>query len=181
MSVMHMKRTQRLRRLTIVPRWPTTDTTRKQNVGEHSYNVAVICAWLFEHNERIYKNCQRDFLLMYALLHDEIEAITGDIAAPSKQSMVFDGHLSIGYEPDLLVKKVVKLADMCDAYLFILEEQRKGNELGPILEDVLQKLVEAWRDVFTGEEDESPFITFLEESFSMRANPGLEYREEGYR
>lgn len=179
MFIMHMKRTQRLRRLTVVPRWVIMDTIRNQNVAEHSYNVAVITAWLFEHNERIYNNCQRDMLLMYALLHDEMEAITGDIASPSKQSMAFSGSLESSYRPTDRVKKVVKLADMCDAFLFVEEELNKGNVMGELYTDVRIKLEQAWGDILEGDIDH--FISSLLQSFSMQANPALEYTEEGYR
>lgn len=134
-------------------RYHTWPTLRIQNVGEHSFNVAMLCAWLVGHEAPgIGAN-----LLMAALTHDMAEWKMGDLPAPVKRSMpdvitpfsagpnpstTFRAHWGAMEESLLsqhsldwahtltpLEARVLKLADAADGCLYCTRERAMGNKL----------------------------------------------------
>lgn len=117
------------RRLSIVPRWTVVQTIRKQNVAEHSFQVAQICRALLDMLD-VRQPAQLASVLERALDHDMEEAITGDIPSPCKDGQPVAGP----FEP---ADCLVKLADDLEALAFVYEEQRLGNTTLEFVEDRL--------------------------------------------
>ena len=143
-------RLRRLRRLADVPRWAVIPTIHKQSVAEHSFHVAHIALWLIDYYPRIPIS---DYIitdvLYYALIHDETEAITGDIPSPAGQrhipgkSSAFEKTSGQGATTaDDDVRDLLKVADLLEAFLFVKEEMALGNKmLDSILLSIRSRLI----------------------------------------
>lgn len=136
---MDIKRLARLRTLSDVPRWCVIRTIRRQNVAEHSFHVAAIALWL---NQFLQIGIEENYLLKEALFHDEWESITGDTPSNFKHVVkkaidyyeaAKKGHVNIKL-------RIIKLADIIEAMLFIEEEMRLGNKsLQPVFDELMVK------------------------------------------
>ena len=119
-------------RLSVVPRWTIVRTIQKQSVAEHCFNVAriaeeVAVRWF---NINPQSEIMRD-ILTYALHHDDDEAITGDIPSPAKYRLreeYLDASHSPWYHVSEDARRIVKLADLMEAYWFLMMERRLGNQ-----------------------------------------------------
>ena len=87
-------------------------------------------------------------VMHFAMIHDETEAITGDIPSPaggkpipgkSKEYEIAHNHGAV-YAPDA-IKQVLKIADLLEALLFIHEDMLLGNNgLEDISFDIRRRL-----------------------------------------
>lgn len=113
--------------LQYVQRWTTVGTTRESNVATHSFNVAAIAMAIYKeiHNKVGYT--ERD-VCYYAIIHDYLEAYSGDISTPVKEAMVESGFcpdkFDYGAPREILPesgmpKAIVKMADLIDNWNFI--------------------------------------------------------------
>jgi len=143
-------RLRRLRRLAAVPRWNGVYTLRQQNTAEHTFQVLVISGWLVEYHVGMeYEGMQRD-LLIYAMEHDEGEAVYGDHPSPSKAITgkvlkEFDKRKGYAVPPTEDIRNLVKCADCLDALMFCKEEVALGNQsLDYVYTDIAKKLDAAW-------------------------------------
>ena len=115
-------------------RFHTADTLTEQNVAEHSFGVAWICAV-------IYGEAVRKELLLAALAHDLAEHRVGDVSSVvktqhpdlrQKLELMETNHLvahELDFAPDLSdeEKKVLKMADMMEGMLFCIRERWLGS------------------------------------------------------
>ncbi len=110
-------------------RWHIVKTHQKQSIAEHSWMVAILSSELAQIlHPTVSTISRRGALLEYALYHDVDEIITGDIPSPFKKliSMNPDHQKNImgDYAHKLEVpeplKDIVKLADIAEAYKFIM-------------------------------------------------------------
>lgn len=121
------------KRLGIIPRWTIVHTIQKQSVAEHCFNVERIATriareWFeIDDYEGLY------IISQWALHHDDLEAVTGDIQSPVKP--LFDEAAAEALYPEVpihhpspLVKDIVKLADIMEWVVFALYEQQLGNK-----------------------------------------------------
>jgi hypothetical protein len=114
-------------RMSAVKRWHMIDTTRIQNLAEHTANVSLL-AWLIAHR------CPGMFfqpadVLTHAMVHDLGEAFLGDIPTHSKillgkelVNQAEKGLLSTSFKlPECSgeVKDLIKLCDLADGIRFI--------------------------------------------------------------
>ncbi|RED56572.1 5'-deoxynucleotidase [Cohnella lupini] len=144
-----------LYRLQNIERWSLMRSTTPENVAEHSYHVALIAHSLGSIAREIFKrDVNPDEAVTYALFHDATEVFTGDIPTPVKhhnpqilanfreiESLAADRllasvpeELKESYRPLLGRKpsnpeldKLVKAADLLDAYLKCITEMSAGN------------------------------------------------------
>lgn len=116
-----------LYRLGTTYRWQVVHLTKTQTVAEHSYFVTLLFMKFAE-------VCEVDAIdvlvgLEYALLHDADEAWSGDVPGPLKKFMAIDlpvdkmmgdwaSKINKGTLPSL-VKDLVKLADIVEAYKYL--------------------------------------------------------------
>jgi 5'-deoxynucleotidase len=129
--------------------------TTTENVAEHSFHVALIAHALGSIAREIFnRDINPDEAVTYALFHDATEVFTGDIPTPVKhhnprilanfreiEAMAADrllatvpAELQDSYRPLLSRKpanpeleKLLKAADLLDAYLKCISEMSAGN------------------------------------------------------
>lgn len=147
---MEVERMRRLRRLSSVPRWSGVPTLRPQMVDAHSFHVAPIALWLAESHARVGPKKRVDEILMTCLVHDEGEAVYGDVPSPSKRIVgpalkIFDEAKGYGGHPSEDIKVICKCADCLEALIFCEEEKAMGNtSLQYVWDDILNKLDTNW-------------------------------------
>jgi len=137
------------RRLSYVQRWAIVPKIRNQSVAEHSYYVALytkgMCDTMGLSSEETTE------ALSYALVHDMAEAFTGDIPSPLKRRLSdYDSaekaikHWMMDESPatSSLTKKLVKIADLLDAVVWLTEEEGMGNTRLTKLRREITKLLE---------------------------------------
>lgn len=140
-------------RMKYIDRWALMRNTERENIQEHSHQVAVLAHALAVIQNR-YFGGQLDpgQVAVAALYHDATEIITGDMPTPIKyfndtlrdsykevEAVAADRLLSMlpqelrgEYEPllkerDPEIRAVVKAADKLSAYLKCVEELKAGN------------------------------------------------------
>lgn len=159
----HSPALEAVMRLSAVKRWHMIDTTRTQNLAEHSANVAAL-AYAVAITAPGMAYGAAHFVAGFALFHDIDEVFIGDIPTHSKRWLDQDGLKRAAKEitpPELRqdgwpkqVIDLVKLCDLADGIRFIrihgvdmtathaqqgLEEQywRKIMNFAPVSEPVL--------------------------------------------
>ena len=72
-------------RLSNLKRWGIVEMSRTQSVAEHSYNVAMIAAYIVDRLPSEIKPAGlRENVINWSLIHDLPELVTGDIPTPIK-------------------------------------------------------------------------------------------------
>lgn len=121
-------------RLSTVKRWVILRTIQTQSVAEHCFNVERIAVRIAQKWFDIEDNDHLFHISQYALHHDDMEAITGDIPSPAKRYVtVAEKSIDTKIDPWYNratgeVKAIVKLADMMESYRFLVSELNMGNE-----------------------------------------------------
>ena len=145
-----------LGRMKYIDRWALMRNFRKENISEHSLEVAVIAhALCLIGNKRLGKSLDADRAAVIALFHDAPEIITGDMPTPVKY---YDSEIRKSYQriEDEAVRRLldrlpedlrdeyarclmpdteregalialVKAADKLSALIKCLEEESAGN------------------------------------------------------
>lgn len=182
------KRVRRLRRLSVVPRWAIIHTIQRQNVAEHSYHVAWIALWLLQflrsYSETVPSHrMMMEAIISYgALVHDEAEALSGDIATPYKIGRMGDEIKRYESEHKLGAcrlseehQALLKLADLLEAAVFIYEEGRLGNPTlnDEIMPEIRAKITKVWHELDTNDEAPADIQGELISAIG-RAIPGVE-------
>jgi len=143
-------------RMKYINRWGLMHSTKKENVSEHSLEVAVIAHALTTiQNKRLGKTSDPGRTVLYAIYHDAAEILTGDMPTPVKyfnpaikaayKEVELDAAKSLlkllpedfydDYEPALIPReedseiwKTIKAADKLSAYIKCIEEEKSGNK-----------------------------------------------------
>lgn len=128
-------------RMAVVERWSVLRTSRKQNIAEHSYMVAVIADRI---RERLFADVDAAAVFRHALYHDYDETMTGDpptymkkyiTEKPFAEEMskvegvpktVFYRDIELTDEEKRVVQ-IVKIADFMEALIFLQMEMSMGN------------------------------------------------------
>lgn len=121
-----------------VSRWHIVNAVREQSLAEHSFNVAIIA---MELAERLGFEQWSDRVAVVALLHDIDEVVEGDIPASAKPRKEWEPGK---WTPE----KIVKVADVMEAYVWITENGLGGNGMYAV--DFMSK---AYADVINGQND----------------------------
>ncbi len=143
-------------RMKYIDRWGLMRNINKENVSEHSLDVAVIAhALAVIQKKRLNMEVNPERTALYAIYHDVSEIFTGDMPTPVKyynsviKSAYKDVELSVNerllnmlpgdfkeeFEDVLVPKeeekeiwKTIKAADKMSAYIKCLEEEKSGNK-----------------------------------------------------
>lgn len=134
-------------------RYHTWPVLRRQNVGEHSFRVAMLCGWLAgQHAEGEKPVGIGANLLMAALTHDLAEHQMGDLPAPVKRGLpdvipsgdarpfreywdflenrlLAEVGLDWAHTLNEYEKRILKLADAACGALYCARERMMGNKL----------------------------------------------------
>lgn len=158
-----------LSKLRWIERWGMKRNAIRENVMEHSFEVAVVSHALGEiHNRDNSDKIDLGLLVLTALYHDASEVLTGDLPSPIKyhNDKIRDAYkevehaaeremlamlptsLQASYAPYLLsenvnttVKQLVKAADLIVAYTKCKAETVAGNpEFSKAMRDMEEKL-----------------------------------------
>lgn len=144
-----------LARMKLIHRWPLMRLVSKENISEHSLQVAFVAhALAVIKNKKYNGNVNPERIAIYGMYHDTSEVLTGDLPTPVKyfnpdiakeykkiESAAEQRLLSMlpeefreDFEPFLISeavnpedKAIVKQADTICAYLKCLEELSAGN------------------------------------------------------
>ncbi|GIO11000.1 5'-deoxynucleotidase [Cohnella xylanilytica] len=144
-----------LYRLQYIERWSLMRKTAGENVAEHSYHSALLAHLLASIARNVFgREVDPDKAAAYALFHDATEVFTGDIPTPVKhhnpellgnfrQIETLAAERLLSTVPDELrdvyrpllsreadspeLAKLVKAADVLDAYLKCVSEMSAGN------------------------------------------------------
>src|SRR4029079_14571381 len=85
-----------LARMKLIDRWSLMRCTQKENVQEHSLQVAVIShALALIKNKHFGGDLNAERVALYAICHDATEVLTGDLPTPVKY---FSGELRDAYK-----------------------------------------------------------------------------------
>ncbi len=142
-------------RMKLIDRWALMRNTTKENIAEHSHNVAVVAhALALIGNKKFGRNYDENRAAVLALYHDTTEVITGDMPTPVKyyndeinsaykdiEAVAGERLLSMlpdefreDYRPLFEPQKgdeelwaLVKAADKISALIKCVEENRMGN------------------------------------------------------
>ncbi|RYZ86001.1 MAG: 5'-deoxynucleotidase, partial [Proteobacteria bacterium] len=145
-----------LARMKLIDRWSLMRCTERENVQEHSLQVAVVAHALALIKNKFYGGTlQAEKVALYAIFHDATEVLTGDLPTPVKyynedirkaykdiESHSVEQLLKLlpeEFKPDyraLLqiddseseIAALVKSADSICAYIKCLEELAAGNK-----------------------------------------------------
>lgn len=121
-----------------VKRWGIVQVAREQTIAEHMYGVAVIAGHLATQMRwpGLDDPLRQLMLLRWALGHDLIEVLTGDLASPFKSQAKMLNRTFVEQVEDSMsmwcgnlrnkvrdteVEMIVKLADMIEALNFIVD------------------------------------------------------------
>ena len=154
-------------RMKNIYRWGLMRNTRKENLSEHSLEVAQIAHALgLINRKRFGGNADEKFIACAAMYHDTSEIITGDLPTPIKYynpeikssykqieataekellSMLpedFKGEFYTIYNPDEQTKRLVKAADKISALIKCDEELSMGNREFRIARETIKKSID---------------------------------------
>lgn len=141
-----------LSRMKNIYRWGLMRNTRRENLSEHSLEVALIAhALAIIKNRRLGGNVDANTVATAAMFHDTSEIITGDMPTPIKyynadiksaykniEAVAKDrlvgllpedlkqDYISL-YSPDEETEKIIKAADKISALIKCIEETLSGN------------------------------------------------------
>jgi len=154
-------------RMKNIYRWGLMRNTRKENLSEHSLEVAQIAhALAIINNKRLGGSVNPDFVAVAAMYHDTSEIITGDMPTPikyhndeikkaykqieagaterllEKLPEDFKDEFYKIYNFDGETKRLVKAADKISALIKCTEELNMGNREFAVAKASTQKLIE---------------------------------------
>ncbi|MBO5019800.1 MAG: 5'-deoxynucleotidase [Clostridia bacterium] len=153
-------------RMKNIYRWGLMRNTRRENLSEHSLEVAQIAHALAVINrKRLNGTANPQFVATVAMYHDTSEIITGDMPTPIKyyNSEIKAAYKQIEataekqlldmlpedfkeefndiYNPDELTHRLVKAADKLSALIKCIEELNMGNREFMVAEKTIRKAI----------------------------------------
>lgn len=174
-------------RMKNIYRWGLMRNTRKENLSEHSLEVAQIAhALAIINNKRLGGNVNPEFVAVAAMYHDTSEIITGDMPTPikyhneeikkaykqieagaterlmDKLPQDFKEDFKKIYNVDEQINRLIKAADKISALIKCIEELNMGNKEFAVAEKSTRSLIEQM-----GCPEADIFMSEFMESFSL--------------
>jgi 5'-deoxynucleotidase len=177
-------------RLKLIFRWPLMRNVNRENVQEHSHQVAVVAHSLALIKNHLFGgNINADRVATISLFHDASEVLTGDLPTPIKyfnaqiataykdieraaEQKLLDmvpEELKAAYAPlltqqdiDPQEKAIVKAADTLCAYIKTLEELHAGNHEFSVAKKRLEQNL-----INNGNEEVQYFMKHFVPSYSL--------------
>lgn len=153
-------------RMKNIHRWGLMRNTRRENLSEHSLEVAQIAhALALINRNRFGGNADPCFVAVAAMYHDSSEIITGDMPTPIKYyndeiksaykqiettaekqltemlPQDFKEDFKAIYNPDPLTRRLVKAADKLSALIKCTEELNMGNREFEVAKESISKAI----------------------------------------
>lgn len=180
-----------LARMKLIDRWSLMRCTQKENVQEHSLQVAITAhALALIKNKYFAGKMNPDRVALLAIFHDATEVLTGDLPTPVKY---FSPELRLAYsaiedhaadqlvrllpadlrreyksllsidESESEIRAIIKAADTLCAYIKCLEEEAAGNHEFSGAKKTIEAKVQALRQ----RPEVDYFVTHFVPSFSL--------------
>lgn len=159
-------------RMKLIQRWPLMRNINRENVAEHSHQVAMVAHMLATIGTQLFQGTiSAERVATLALFHDASEVLTGDLPTPVKYFnpqiaveykkieaiaeqrllSLLPPELQLAYQPLLLSeqysiaeKQLVKAADHLCAYVKTIEEISAGNHEFVQAQRRLEKMLQSY-------------------------------------
>ena len=113
-----------LARMKYIERWALMRNSEKENISQHSLEVAIIAhALALLGNKRLGKEYDAEHAAMLGIYHDCTEILTGDMPTREEYEPYF-----IPRPQDRELHLLVKAADKISALIKCIEEAKAGNQ-----------------------------------------------------
>lgn len=166
-------------RLKLIDRWSLMHCLRKENVQEHSMQVAMVGHALATiKNKYFYGNVDASRVALIALFHDASEVITGDLPTPVKY---FSSEMRNAYK-ELEVQATKKLVDLLpqelrEEYKGLLHPSQEDKELNDIIKaaDSICAYIKCVEEKSSGNAEFNLAIKTIKEKIDTFKTPEVEY------
>ena len=168
-----------LSRMKLIYRWPLMRNIQKENISEHSLQVAMVAHALALISNRKF-NTQLDaaHIALMAMFHDATEIITGDLPTPVKYQ---NNAIATEY------KKIEKLAEQqllsllpnefIEDYQALLDTEHQDAELAKVVKaaDTLCAYIKCLEEIAAGNKEFVLAKRRLESMLEERMTPAVQY------
>lgn len=168
-----------LSRMKYINRWPLMRNTQKENISEHSLQVAMVAHALAVISNKKYGTAlDTGEIALIAMYHDASEILTGDLPTPVKYK-----NKAIASE----YKKIEKLAEyqllaqlpdeFRDEYQHLLDTDHQKPELVKVVKaaDTLCAYIKCLEEIQSGNNEFVPAKRRLEQTLEERMTPAVRY------
>ena len=144
-------------RIKYINRWGLMNNTRRENLSEHSLEVAIIAHALgIINNKRFNGNINPERLAVLAMFHDASEIITGDLPTPIKYNNEKIKNAYKEIEEQAQIKLLEMLPnDISEEYISILCEDENEKLLWKYVKaaDKISALIKCTEELIMGNKE----------------------------
>lgn len=168
-----------LSRMKLIYRWPLMRNIQKENISEHSLQVAMVAhALALISNRKFGTQLDAAHIALMAMFHDATEIITGDLPTPVKYQ---NNAIATEY------KKIEKLAEkqllsllpdeFMDDYRFLLDSEYQDAEAAKVVKaaDTLCAYIKCLEEIAAGNKEFVLAKRRLEIMLEERMTPAVQY------
>lgn len=168
-----------LSRMKLIYRWPLMRNIQKENISEHSLQVAMVAhALALISNRKFGTQLDAAHIALMAMFHDATEIITGDLPTPVKYQ---NNAIATEY------KKIEKLAEkqllsllpdeFIDDYRFLLDSEYQDVEAAKVVKaaDTLCAYIKCLEEIAAGNKEFVLAKRRLEIMLEERMTPAVQY------
>ena len=168
-----------LSRMKYIERWALMRNSERENISEHSLEVAMIAhALAIIGNVRLGRDYNAEHIAMLGIYHDCTEIITGDMPTPVKY---YNDEMRKLYQT-LEEKAAAQLAghlpqELQQDYLPLLSPQKEDADLLPYLKaaDKLSALIKCMQEQHSGNQEFSGALFAQQDSLRKMKLPEADY------
>ena len=168
-----------LSRMKLIYRWPLMRNIQKENISEHSLQVAMVAhALALISNRRFNTQLDAAHIALMAMFHDATEIITGDLPTPVKYQ---NNAIATEY------KKIEKLAEQqllsllpdefIEDYQTLLDTEHQDTESAKVVKaaDTLCAYIKCLEEIAAGNKEFVLAKRRLESMLEERMTPAVQY------